>query len=214
MGKELSVSVGIWKLVEFLLNDTKTFSLSSIDGVFTYRSKDIAYSTRKSEIEIATKQMMPLMIHLIMYCYPDEYLGSKERLKSNEDEIMKKWLRKISKEMLVFKKSRPLKKGSFIPVGLELGFTPANAKTMRDNLEKYPGYTNPVLTNLVVNDIQRIFLNEWNMVINKNIDKGATSVSDSELIEVLKSTKRKVLSSVWLKDFKINRANVFKRKSN
>jgi hypothetical protein len=214
MGKELSVKVGIWKLVEFLLDDTKTFSLSSIDGVFTYRSKDIAYSTRKSEIEIATKQMMPLMIHLIMYCYPDEYLGSKERLKSNEDEILKKWLRKISSEMLVFVKSNPYKRGRFTPIELKTPFTPANVKTMKENLEKQHGYTNAVLNGLVVSEIQRIFLSEWDMVINRNITIGATSVPDNELLGVLRSTKNEVFKSVYLSGFKINRANVFKIKSN
>ena len=208
------MKLGVWELVEHILGNTKTFSSSEVDDVYTYRSEEIIYSFRQAEKELAIKQMMPLMIHLIMYCYPDEYLGSKERLKSNEDEILKKWLRKISSKMLVFVKSNPYKRGRFTPIELKTPFTPANVKTMKENLEKQHGYTNAVLNGLVVSEIQRIFLSEWDMVINKNITIGATSVPDNELLGVLRSTKNEVFKSVYLSGFKINRANVFKRKSN
>jgi hypothetical protein len=93
---------------------------------------------------------------------------------------------------------------------LEVEFTSANAKTMKENLEKHHGYRNAILTDQVVNEVQRIFLDEWNIVISKNITIGNISVPDSELLEVLRSTKHEVLRSVRLKGFRINRANIFR----
>ena len=204
------MKVGVWKLIEGLLNENRTFSSSLASDIYTYRTKDITYAEKENERKVATQQMMPLMIHLIMYCYPDAYIGSIEKLKSNEDEIMKKWLRKISTEMLKYEKTKSFKKRKFTPMQLEVEFTSANAKTMKENLEKHHGYRNAILTDLLVNEVQRIFLSSWDTVINKNITIGNISVPDSELLEILRSTKNDVLRSVRLKGFRINRANIFR----
>lgn len=190
------MKISIIKLLEYSLDGTKTFSVSSYDEIYSCWSDDITFSERKNVIERTKNYMMPIMIHVIMYCCPDKYTGGEETIKSNERELINKWLLKNSNSMLKIKKG-------FTPERLSVLVNRIQASNLVHELKTKHGYRQANFNHQVVNEIQRIFLVHWSWLINKKLVKGDSQITYNELAEMLKVMKNDVLTSAELKNFRL-----------
>jgi hypothetical protein len=131
-----------------------------------------------------------------MYCYPDKYIGGEETVKSNERELINKWLLKNSNSMLKIKRG-------FIPEKLSVQIDKVKASNMVHELQTKHGYRQANFNYEVINEIQRIFLFNWYQLIHGKLIKGNDQVTYNELAEMLKSMKTDVLVSAKLKTFRL-----------
>jgi hypothetical protein len=188
------------KLVKRILDDTKTFSFSDskFNYVYSYYSSGLSHIERFKEETRIFSEMRPVFIHILMYCYPDKYIGSERTVKNNEKEIVSSWLRKLSKQMLD-------SKGRFYPSNLVIPMNKVKAKSITNELKSRHGYTEPRPDDQAFENIQLIFLNHWSELILQKLNKRIYSLTDQELIKMLRETKKDILSSSELKDFKLQK---------
>ena len=189
------MKISIIKLLDSSSNDTKTYSASSFDEVYYYGTEDITSFQSTDIINTTRNYIKPILLHVIMYCYPNK-IGKKDTVNENEQVLIYKWLLKSSNTMLKEKKG-------CTPEKLSVIMTKSRAGNMIHKLQTEHRYGSLNFNYQAVNHIQYLFLRRWNWLIGEKLIKGDKSISYDELSEMLMAVKNDVLSSVELRGFKL-----------
>ena len=183
------MKISIGRVLDAIFDESKAFSLSRLDDVYVYnyRSSGLTFSERKNALEKTKSYMGPMLVHLIMYCFPDKHSGGKETIKSNERELINKYLLKISKAMLEHKKLTPPK--------LEVKIDKSFLGEIKNELKKHD-YSQLNFDCEDVEDLQYIFLIHWADLIKEKLVKHDKNITYNELSEMLEEMKDNVLESL------------------
>lgn len=184
------MNISIGKVLDSIFDESKIYSLSRPDDVYVYNywSIDLTFSQRANVLRKTQSYMGPILVHLIMYCFPDKNSGSKETIKSNEREMINKYLLKISIEILNYNK--------FNPLDLRVPVDKSFLRGIKNELRKGHNYSLLNFDDQAVSELQRIFLTYWNGLINKKLIKHNRNITYGELSEMLEETKAGVMESI------------------
>jgi hypothetical protein len=192
------VKISIIDYLKLASSNTKAFNSFEFDEIYDDQSRGLTFSERKNVKQKILEFMEPIMIHLLMYCYPDKRIGSEETIKSNERELINKFLLKNTNTMIKAKTG-----ANANPLRLQTPMSEIEAKKIITALKNKHEYTKLKFDYGALIEIRYIFLTHWSWFIGEKRVKGDKQATYFELAKMLKDLKKNILTSAQLKGFKL-----------